>query len=131
MIDVDQLAAAEKENWVWGGVQCLEPAARRCLVSLTRGGGDAHVVREFDVPSRRFVAEGLRAAGSEGQPGLDRHQPRVCRYRFRAGIDDRIGLSAHRQGMAARHAARQCQHRVRGPRKRHQRQRVEGLHPAP
>ncbi|UUZ48945.1 hypothetical protein LP420_41105 [Massilia sp. B-10] len=66
MIDVDQLAAAEKENWVWGGVQCLEPAARRCLVSLTRGGGDAHVVREFDVPSRRFVARGFVLPEAKG-----------------------------------------------------------------
>ncbi|SHG75905.1 prolyl oligopeptidase family protein [Massilia sp. CF038] len=66
VIDVDQLAAAEKENWVWGGAQCLEPAARRCLVSLTRGGGDAHVVREFDVPSRGFVRGGFSLPEAKG-----------------------------------------------------------------
>jgi prolyl oligopeptidase len=69
VIDVDQLAAAEKENWVWGGVQCLEPAAQRCLVSLTRGGGDAHVVREFDVPARRFVAGGFALPEAKGSLG--------------------------------------------------------------
>lgn len=66
VIDVDRLAADEKENWVWGGVQCLEPAAQRCLVSLTRGGGDSHVVREFDVPSRNFVEGGFALPEAKG-----------------------------------------------------------------
>ncbi len=59
VIDVDRLAAAEKENWQWHGIDCLEPAAQRCLVSLTRGGGDSHVVREFDMGGRRFVEGGF------------------------------------------------------------------------
>jgi len=59
VIDVDRLAATEKENWQWKAIDCLEPAAVRCLVSLTRGGGDAHVVREFDMQQRRFVEGGF------------------------------------------------------------------------
>lgn len=59
VIDVDQLAAAEKENWQWSGIDCLEPAADKCLVTLTRGGGDSHVLREFDMRSRRFVEGGF------------------------------------------------------------------------
>ncbi|MGO4377319.1 prolyl oligopeptidase family serine peptidase [Pseudoduganella sp. RAF53_2] len=59
IIDVDQLAADEKENWVWHGVHCLYPKGERCLVSLSRGGGDAHVVREFDTASRAFVKDGF------------------------------------------------------------------------
>jgi prolyl oligopeptidase len=66
VIDVDQLAAAEKENWVWGGIDCLEPQANRCLVSLTRGGGDAHVVREFDMRLRRFVPDGFVLPEAKG-----------------------------------------------------------------
>ena len=60
VLDVDQLAKSEGERWVWAGANCLAPAARRCLVSLSRGGGDAHVLREFDTVERRFVpaAEG-------------------------------------------------------------------------
>jgi len=59
LIDLDALAREEGENWVWGGVTWLEPGGQRCLVSLSRGGGDAHVVREFDVSSRRFVPGGF------------------------------------------------------------------------
>ncbi|CAN7345105.1 prolyl oligopeptidase family serine peptidase [Massilia sp. LjRoot122] len=59
LIDLDQLAREEGENWVWGGVTWLEPEGDRCLVSLSRGGGDAHVVREFDAARRCFVADGF------------------------------------------------------------------------
>jgi len=59
VIDVDALGAAEKENWVWHGAQCLKPDYRLCLVSLSRGGADADVVREFDLESRSFVKDGF------------------------------------------------------------------------
>ncbi len=59
VIDLDALAAAEGENWVWKGVQCRYPEADRCLLSLSRGGADAVVVREFDLAGRRFVADGF------------------------------------------------------------------------
>ena len=59
IIDLDLLAREEGENWVWGGVTWLEPDGALCLVSLSRGGGDAHVVREFDVRERRFVPDGF------------------------------------------------------------------------
>jgi prolyl oligopeptidase len=55
VLDIDQLAKSEGERWVWAGANCLAPDARRCLVSLSRGGGDAHVLREFDTVERRFV----------------------------------------------------------------------------
>jgi len=56
LLDLDALATAENENWVWHGADCLGPAYRRCLISLSRGGADAHVVREFDAGTKRFVA---------------------------------------------------------------------------
>jgi prolyl oligopeptidase len=59
VLDLDALGAAEKENWVWGGATCLAPAYERCLVSLSRGGADAKVVREFDLRARRFVDGGF------------------------------------------------------------------------
>jgi prolyl oligopeptidase len=58
LLDLDTLSADEKENWVWQGTACT-PDMTRCLISLSRGGGDAAVVREFDLESRRFVADGF------------------------------------------------------------------------
>ena len=59
VIDVDALAAAEDENWVWEGADIIQPERTRAFVGLTRGGGDADVVREFDMTTRQFVADGF------------------------------------------------------------------------
>jgi prolyl oligopeptidase len=59
LLDLDRLASDEHENWVWKGAECT-PSLRRCLVSLSRGGGDAVVVREFDPLARRFVPDGFQ-----------------------------------------------------------------------
>lgn len=56
LLDLDALAAGEDENWVWGGAQVLRPDQRLALVTLSRGGADATVVREFDLDSRTFRA---------------------------------------------------------------------------
>ncbi|WP_431885932.1 prolyl oligopeptidase family serine peptidase [Micromonospora wenchangensis] len=62
LLDLDALAAAEDENWVWDGVTVLKPGHRRCLVSLSRGGKDAVVVREYDLDTRAFVPDGFTLA---------------------------------------------------------------------
>ena len=59
VIDLDALSKAENENWVWHGAQCLKPEYRRCLVSLSRGGADADVIREFDLKTKQFVKDGF------------------------------------------------------------------------
>ncbi|MDA1041446.1 MAG: prolyl oligopeptidase family serine peptidase, partial [Planctomycetota bacterium] len=59
VLDLDALAAEERENWVWHGARVLEPEGRLCLVSLSRGGADADVVREFDLASKTFVSDGF------------------------------------------------------------------------
>ena len=59
VLDVDALAAAEGENWVWHGATVLEPDDRLVLVSLSRGGADADVVREFDLETKAFVPGGF------------------------------------------------------------------------
>ena len=41
LIDLDALAKAENEKWVWHGADCLRPEYRHCLISLSRGGADA------------------------------------------------------------------------------------------
>ncbi|MFM7243906.1 MAG: prolyl oligopeptidase family serine peptidase [Planctomycetaceae bacterium] len=59
VLDLDALATQENENWVWHGATILEPDDRRCLVSLSRGGADADVIREFDLETKAFVADGF------------------------------------------------------------------------
>ncbi|RMI30797.1 prolyl oligopeptidase family serine peptidase [Nocardia stercoris] len=55
LLDLDALSAAESENWVWSGAAVLRPAQSRALISLSRGGADATVVREFDLEKREFI----------------------------------------------------------------------------
>jgi prolyl oligopeptidase len=73
VIDLDELSAAENENWVWHGADCLEPGYERCLVSLSRGGADAEVVREFDLPEKAWVKGGFFLPEAKSASGwLDR-----------------------------------------------------------
>jgi prolyl oligopeptidase len=59
LVDLDALAETEKENWVFGGVTWFEPKYTRALLKLSRGGGDAVVVREYDVVAKAFVKGGF------------------------------------------------------------------------
>ncbi|HEX5142961.1 MAG TPA: prolyl oligopeptidase family serine peptidase, partial [Mycobacterium sp.] len=59
LIDVDALASADGENWVWAGAEVVEPDLTLALVSLSRGGADATIVREFDMVTRQFVSDGF------------------------------------------------------------------------
>ncbi|MBB4658021.1 prolyl oligopeptidase family serine peptidase [Parvularcula dongshanensis] len=59
ILDVDKLSEDEGENWVYKGTDCLAPDYDRCLLTLSRGGSDAAVRREFDVKSRSFVQDGF------------------------------------------------------------------------
>ncbi len=59
LIDVDALGKAEGKSWVWHGADCLPPEYRRCLVSLSPGGTDADVVREWDRQTKTFVTDGF------------------------------------------------------------------------
>jgi prolyl oligopeptidase len=59
VLDLDALARRENENWVWHGASCLPHRYQRCLISLSRGGADASVVREFDLHTMQFVEGGF------------------------------------------------------------------------
>lgn len=66
LLDVDALAKAEDENWVWRGCVALPPEHRLGMVQLSRGGADAIVSREFDLTAKRFVAGGFVIPESKG-----------------------------------------------------------------
>lgn len=59
VLDIDKLAEAEGENWVYKGHQTLSPDDDTTLLWLSRGGSDATVVREFDLKALCFVEGGF------------------------------------------------------------------------
>ena len=69
VLDLDALGKAEKENWVWHGADFLYPSYDRVLLSLSRGGADAAVVREFDVTTKTFVPDGFTLPEAKSQSG--------------------------------------------------------------
>ncbi len=69
VLDVDALGKAEDVSWVWKGAEVLRPECKRCLVSLSRGGADATVVREFDLETKQFVPDGFSLPESKSDAG--------------------------------------------------------------
>ena len=62
VLDFDALAEEEDKNWVFKGSNCfqaIEGADWRCMVSLSDGGKDAVVQREFDLQTKTFVDGGF------------------------------------------------------------------------
>jgi prolyl oligopeptidase len=93
LLDIDQLAATEHEDWVWGGAwgasTTLPGDHRRAMLSLSRGGSDATVLREFDLEMKTFVPDGFRLTEAKGGASwLDPDTLLLC--------------SAHGDGMATR-----------------------------
>ena len=69
VLDLDALSAAEKTPWVWHGADALPPDYTRCLLSLSRGGSDADVLREFDLVARSFVSGGFALPEAKSNAG--------------------------------------------------------------
>lgn len=62
VLDFDALAKSEDKNWVFKGSNCFKPKGDtnwRCMLSLSDGGKDAVVQREFDLASKTFVEGGF------------------------------------------------------------------------
>ena len=69
LLDIDALNKAEGKRWVFKGAQCLKPAYKRCLLSLSPDGGDAVAVREFDLDTRHFVDGGFSLPVAKSETG--------------------------------------------------------------
>ena len=59
VLDFDELSKNENKNWVYKGNNCLGPDYELCIVSLSDGGKDAVVNREFDTKTKSFVEDGF------------------------------------------------------------------------
>jgi prolyl oligopeptidase len=68
LLDVDALAKAQGENWVFKGAEC-SPGEVRCLLRLSRGGGDAVVIREYDLKAKKLADDGFALAEAKSDAG--------------------------------------------------------------
>jgi len=59
LLDMDELSTAEDEKWAFKGASYLYPDTSLCMIHLSRGGGDAVEIREFDLRSGKFVKDGF------------------------------------------------------------------------
>jgi len=66
VLDIDALNTAEGENWVYKGATWLYPNYERCILRLSRGGGDAVVMREFDAVKKDFIKDGFYLPEAKG-----------------------------------------------------------------
>ncbi|MBW0019744.1 MAG: S9 family peptidase [Mycobacterium sp.] len=71
LIDVDELGRADNRKWVWAGAEVIEPELTRALISLSPGGSDAVIVREFDMLTREFVSDGFQLPEAKSQIGWE------------------------------------------------------------
>lgn len=62
ILDFDKLAEDEGRNWVFKGSDCFRPRGGEkylCMISLSDGGKDAVIQREFDLEAKAFVEDGF------------------------------------------------------------------------
>ena len=122
VLDVDALAAADDENWVWAGADVIEPEFTLALISLSRGGSDAAVVREFDMRTREFVDDGFELPEAKTQISWEDEDTVLIGTDFGDGSLTDSGYPAAGQTLATRTAARRGRDVVqRGEHGRHRR----------
>ena len=66
VLDIDALAKAEDKNWVYKGNSCLSPDYELCMVTLSDGGKDASIQREFNAKTKSWVEGGFVTKESKG-----------------------------------------------------------------
>lgn len=63
VIDFDALSVAEDANWVFKGSNCYKPEGADktlCMISLSNGGKDAVIQREFNLETKTWVEGGFQ-----------------------------------------------------------------------
>jgi prolyl oligopeptidase len=66
LLDIDKLSKEDGIKWVYKGATGLYPDYNRFLISLSNGGGDATIQREYDMRKKAFVEEGFTRPESKG-----------------------------------------------------------------
>lgn len=71
VLDFDALSKAEDANWVFKGSNCFKPDGAEktlCMISLSDGGKDAVIQREFNLEDKSWVEGGFKTP--EAKQGL-------------------------------------------------------------
>lgn len=66
LLDMDKLSETDGIKWVYKGATGLYPEYKKFMVSLSKGGGDAVVWKEFDATTKTFVEGGFELPEAKG-----------------------------------------------------------------
>ncbi|TDP57590.1 prolyl oligopeptidase family serine peptidase [Flavobacterium dankookense] len=66
LLDIDELSKKDNKKWVFKGASGLHPTYTKFLISLSNGGGDATIIREFDVDKKAFIKDGFQTEEAKG-----------------------------------------------------------------
>ncbi|WP_432411182.1 prolyl oligopeptidase family serine peptidase [Rasiella sp. SM2506] len=66
LLDIDALSKKDDKKWVYKGSTGLYPDYNRFLVQLSDGGGDAVLIKEFDVQKKQFIENGFSIEDTKG-----------------------------------------------------------------
>ncbi len=66
LLDIDELSKKDNIKWVYKGASGLFPNYNRFLIQLSNGGGDAVLIKEFDVEKKQFIENGFQIEEAKG-----------------------------------------------------------------
>ena len=105
LLDIDRLAAEEGKDWLLGWTaDAVRGADSRAILSLSRGGSDAVTLREFDLDTKSFVADGFALPEAKGGAEWVDADTLLLSSALWRGHGDDFRLRANRPAVAARRA---------------------------
>lgn len=66
LLDIDALSKKDDIKWVFKGASGLYPNYDKYIISLSKGGGDAVIYKEFDANKKEFIPNGFSLPESKG-----------------------------------------------------------------
>lgn len=66
LLDMDELSKKDNIKWVFKAANGLYPTYTKFLIELSKGGGDAVVIKEFDVEKKQFIENGFSIEEAKG-----------------------------------------------------------------
>ena len=105
LIDLDALASAEGEDWIWGGATTRPATHDRAIVRPVARRQRCGVLREFDLEHEAFVRDGFVLPEAKGGVDWIDDDTLLLSQRLRRGRHH-LGLCPHGAAVAARREAR-------------------------